>query len=189
MENPAEKKKLILESTLELVKDFGFHGTPMSAVAKKAGVAAGTIYHYFDSKDTLICELFNYITGSIIRCVFSNDDESLPFKERFFRVWKGLFSFYRHNPSVLVFFEQFVNSPYNKYIEAAPQSIFTSLNAFFQQGITDGYLQPVAPEILTVLTHGSITSTAKVTIRGKIEIGEPELQQIIGILWQGMAIK
>ena len=36
----AEKKKAIFESTLELVRENGFHGTPMSLVAKKAGVAA-----------------------------------------------------------------------------------------------------------------------------------------------------
>ncbi|PTS95622.1 TetR family transcriptional regulator, partial [Pedobacter sp. HMWF019] len=52
------KRDAILNSTLELVKSHGFHGAPMSQIAKNANVAAGTIYHYFDSKETLIIELY-----------------------------------------------------------------------------------------------------------------------------------
>ena len=48
------KRKAILKSTLELIKDNGFHGTPISLIAKNAGVASGTIYHYFPSKDAII---------------------------------------------------------------------------------------------------------------------------------------
>ena len=51
------KKEAILNSTLELIKDNGFHGTPISLIAKNAGVASGTIYHYFPSKDAIIMEL------------------------------------------------------------------------------------------------------------------------------------
>jgi TetR/AcrR family transcriptional regulator, multidrug resistance operon repressor len=189
LEYPADKKKLILESTLELIQEYGFHGTPMSAVAKKAGVAAGTIYHYFESKDILICELFNYITGNIIGHVFKEDDADLPYQERFFQIWMKLYAYYKQNPEVLVFFEQFINSPYNKYTESAPQNIFTKLNSFFKEGIEKGLLRQVNYQLLTVLTYGSIVSTAKVTINGKVTVGEPELQQIIHILWDGMADK
>ena len=49
-----DKRTAIFESTLALVREQGFHGTPMSQVAKKAGVAAGTLYLYFESKDHLI---------------------------------------------------------------------------------------------------------------------------------------
>jgi AcrR family transcriptional regulator len=61
----AEKKKAIFESTLELVRENGFHGTPMSLVAKKAGVAAGTIYHYFESKDALIIALHGICAADV----------------------------------------------------------------------------------------------------------------------------
>ena len=43
MDDIAQKKQAIFESTLELIKDHGFHGAPVSLVAKNAGVAAGTI--------------------------------------------------------------------------------------------------------------------------------------------------
>ncbi|WP_226390542.1 TetR/AcrR family transcriptional regulator [Penaeicola halotolerans] len=84
MEQIAEKKKLVFESALELIKENGFHGSPMSMVAKKAGVAAGTIYTYFESKDELIVELYYYIKSKMLNEISEKDDPSLPFQERFF---------------------------------------------------------------------------------------------------------
>ncbi len=59
----AAMKKAILKSTLKLVKNNGLHGTTVSLISKNAGVAAGTIYHYFPSKvfglKTLKLKLFH----------------------------------------------------------------------------------------------------------------------------------
>ena len=52
------KRTAILEATLELISEQGFHGTAMSMIADKAGVGAGTIYRYFDSKEDLITQLY-----------------------------------------------------------------------------------------------------------------------------------
>lgn len=190
MEPIAEKKKAILESTLELVKNNGFHGTPMSMVAKEAGVAAGTIYHYFDSKETLICELYRYVKQQTTEAMRSADDSSLPYQERFFAIWMSLFHFYTKNPNVLKFFEQFVNSPYNTQKSKAGHDEFHKLMfRFFERGIEEGHLRPVNPEVLGVLAHGSVITTAKVYGYGKIKLGEEELKQIVQILWDGMSVR
>ncbi len=189
MENLADKKRAILESTLELIKENGFHGTPMSQVAKKAKVAAGTIYHYFDSKDTLICQLFSYVKERIVEALFDQDDVNNDFKERFFKIWMNLYNFYINNLNTLVFFEQFVNSPYNKKIPKPEGDSFKPLHDFFSAGIEKGKLIPVNPKILAVLAHGSILTAAKVKMAGKIEVEESELKQIVGILWDGMEAK
>ncbi|GAB3531359.1 TetR/AcrR family transcriptional regulator [Pontibacter brevis] len=190
MEPIADKKKAILESTLELVKENGFHGTPMSMVAKEAGVAAGTIYHYFDSKERLICELYSYVKQQTIEAVQSGDNEALPYQERFFTFWMSLYNFYIRKPNVLRFFEQFVNSPYiTKMAEARQDEFHKLMYRFFEVGIAQGCLRPVNPEILGVLTHGSIISTAKVYRHGKITLEEEELRQIIQILWDGMSVR
>ena len=51
MTQAEDKRTAILQATLRLISENGFHGTAMSKVAKEAGVSAGIIYHYFDSKD------------------------------------------------------------------------------------------------------------------------------------------
>ncbi|MCC9137395.1 TetR/AcrR family transcriptional regulator [Pontibacter silvestris] len=185
MEQIAEKKKAIFESTLELVKDNGFHGTPMSMVAKNAGVAAGTIYHYFESKENLLCELFSYIRKQMIEAVQQGDDESIPYKDRFFGVCMNLYWFYINNPNVLKFFEQFVNSPYNE--KGSMSDDFNSLLFnFYQKGIKSGQIRNVTPEIASVLAHGNVITMAKIHTFGKIAFEDTDLKQILQILWNGM---
>jgi AcrR family transcriptional regulator len=53
----SDKRAEIIRAALELIAEHGFHGAPMAMIAEKAGVAAGTIYRYFESKDILITEL------------------------------------------------------------------------------------------------------------------------------------
>src|SRR3546814_10490188 len=88
------KKRAIYESTLRLIKEFGFHGTPMSQIAQEAGVATGTIYHYFTSKDELIVELYHYTRERMQRVIFKDNDLGLPYPEQFAAVLMNLVKYY-----------------------------------------------------------------------------------------------
>ncbi|WP_347158745.1 TetR/AcrR family transcriptional regulator [Pontibacter chitinilyticus] len=188
MEYLAEKKKAILESTLALIEEKGFHGTPMSMVAKHAGVAAGTIYHYFDSKERLICELYTYVNQRMISALLTSDDPAQSFQKRFFSTWMGLYHFYIENPNVLRFMEQFVNSPfYTKSKGPQHHPVHQLLFDFFRCGVEEGQLCEANPEMLGVLVHGSIITAAKIHGVGKIQLSDEELTQIARILWNGMS--
>ncbi len=55
---PSEQRRAeILEATLGLFSSKGFHDTTMDEVAQAAGVAKGTIYLYFQSKEHLLLAL------------------------------------------------------------------------------------------------------------------------------------
>jgi len=53
-----DKRERILDAAVRVLARKGFHATRVSEVAKAAGVADGTIYLYFDSKDDLLVSLF-----------------------------------------------------------------------------------------------------------------------------------
>lgn len=48
-----DKRNLIIDVAANLFSEFGFHEVNMEMVAKQAGIAKGTIYNYFKSKDDL----------------------------------------------------------------------------------------------------------------------------------------
>src|ERR1700689_178642 len=52
------KRERILDAAVRVFAKKGFHATRVSEVAKAAGVADGTIYLYFKSKDELLVSLF-----------------------------------------------------------------------------------------------------------------------------------
>ena len=186
MEDLADKKQAIFESALDLIKDRGFHGSPMSLVAKNAGVAAGTIYHYFASKEQLICELYDYNVVRMIDVIAQSLEEDVPYKEKFFSMWNNLYRFYVKQPNVLIFFEQFVNSPFNA--DKSPKAFRGKLYSFFTEGVKSGHIKSIKPEILLVLVMGSISTTAKLHLFGHVPLTKSDLQRIAEILWDGIAI-
>src|SRR5437868_14795632 len=53
-----DKRERILDAATKVFAKKGFYATRVSEVAKAAGVADGTIYLYFKSKDELLVSLF-----------------------------------------------------------------------------------------------------------------------------------
>ncbi|MBX3201553.1 MAG: TetR/AcrR family transcriptional regulator [Labilithrix sp.] len=53
-----DKRDRILKAAVKVFARSGFHATRVSEVAKAAGVADGTIYLYFESKEELLFSLF-----------------------------------------------------------------------------------------------------------------------------------
>jgi TetR/AcrR family fatty acid metabolism transcriptional regulator len=50
----AEKYQRILDAAVEVIAENGYFNSPVSAIAAKAGVADGTVYLYFKSKDEVL---------------------------------------------------------------------------------------------------------------------------------------
>ncbi|MEZ4319454.1 MAG: TetR/AcrR family transcriptional regulator [Myxococcota bacterium] len=53
-----EKRDLITEAAVEVFAEKGFHQARVSDIAKRAGVADGTIYLYFKNKEDLLLSIF-----------------------------------------------------------------------------------------------------------------------------------
>ena len=60
-----DKYHRILEASVNVFADHGFHQSTVSKIAKKAGVADGTIYLYFKNKEDILVQIFNYKTKQI----------------------------------------------------------------------------------------------------------------------------
>jgi len=183
----SDKKEAILLSTLDLIGENGFHGSPMSLIAKNAGVAAGTIYHYFPSKEHLIFELYEHIASLIKERMFKDDNASLPYKERFFKLWINLCSFYIQNPNALTFLEQYYSSPFLKCNPSQKHKSFTNeMTRFFDYGIDNNYLKKLDFNFLAPVFHGTILSTAKYHISGRYSFNEESLLNVAQIIWDGI---
>lgn len=61
MPRPAtgRKKEAILDAATVEIAAHGYHGTTVAMIARRAGVADGTIYLYFENKDEILASLFD----------------------------------------------------------------------------------------------------------------------------------
>ena len=144
LEDSCGKREAVLNSTLALVRKHGFHGTPMSQIAKEAGVAAGTIYHYFESKDALINDLYVHVKDKLALAVIADDDENKSYNERFFKYMINHYNFYVENEDSMFFLEQYINSPYaSMRPEKESQLYIEKVIPFFFYGIENHYFKNI----------------------------------------------
>lgn len=62
-----DKRQLILDAATRVFAERGFFAAQVADVARRAGIAAGTVYLYFKSKDDLLISLFDRTMQDAIR--------------------------------------------------------------------------------------------------------------------------
>ena len=67
----SDKPALILDAAIKLFRHYGYRRTSMEDIAREAGVAKGTLYLYFDSKD----QLFHALTQQLKDLIHGAFDE------------------------------------------------------------------------------------------------------------------
>lgn len=61
-----ERKNEILDAAQELFYSRGYEQTPVNSIIEKVGVSKGTFYHYFKSKEDLLDNLAERVTGQLV---------------------------------------------------------------------------------------------------------------------------
>src|SRR5271166_43126 len=54
-------RERLLHAAQELIEEGGYAAAPVAAIAERAGVAAGTLYRHFESKEDLFVEVFRTV--------------------------------------------------------------------------------------------------------------------------------
>lgn len=185
-----EKRQEIMQAALELLAEQGFHGAPMAQIASHAGVAAGTIYCHFASRDVLIRELYFDIEARINARIASGAAAGLPIRHRFSHVCAVLLDYFIAHPLEFRYVEQFHHSPYGA--ERRRDKIFGEdeqgqlCRDLFQQGIAEGVIKELPLVVLYALTFGPIAALARDHILGFIDLDEAMIARIVDACWDGV---
>ena len=62
---PEERRRQLIEATLEVVAERGLTGTRISEVTQRAGLSVGTVNHHFDSKEKLLTATLAYLAEEL----------------------------------------------------------------------------------------------------------------------------
>lgn len=69
--NRRNRREMILEKAMEVFAKNGSQGSTIADIAKAAGIAQGTVYVYFDSKEDLLNECMHEIIGPEIEAIIA----------------------------------------------------------------------------------------------------------------------
>jgi AcrR family transcriptional regulator len=93
----AERRTSILAAAKEVFADKGYHATTIGDIARAAGLSYGSIYWYYDSKETLFHELMTAEAASLqehIDAAIGGTDRTLGADAPFRAAVRATFEFY-----------------------------------------------------------------------------------------------
>jgi len=185
-----DKREAILQATLELMAEHGFHDAPCSLIAERAGVAAGTIYRYFENKDVLINQLYLELEAKVNTALLEGYYPEKTIRERFIHLATGLLKFFISSPLEFRYIEQFHNSPYG--VAFRRDRILGHTNGcdiyleLFGLGITQRVIKDLPVPVLFDLAFGPMLAVARNHILGFIQLNEDLIQQIGEACWDSL---
>jgi AcrR family transcriptional regulator len=185
-----DKRSDIIQAALNLIVEHGFHGTSMAMVAEKADVGAGTIYHYFESKDALIKELYQELEQKVMVTLREGDPISKPIKERFIHLWTVLLKYFIAHPLYFRYIEQYHNSPYGVSLrrdkilsKADDRGIFKNL---FEEGIAQQVIKGLPLSMLFALAFGPLFVLVRDHTLGFAMLDDTLIAQLVEACWDGI---
>jgi AcrR family transcriptional regulator len=81
-----DKRNAILAAAVKVMAEFGA-GAPTSKIAREAGVAEGTLFTYFATKDELLNQLYLEVKGTLHEAMMEGFPNGAPLRERVRHVW------------------------------------------------------------------------------------------------------
>ncbi len=182
-----DKKSAIFLATLELISNNGFHSSPMSELAKKAGVAAGTIYHYFDSKDQLIVELYVIVRKNIYDSIQLDMESSLSYRERFRKFYFSLYEYYLKHPKEYLFLEQYSTSPFIAKLDRDEQNkVNQPVIDFIRKGVITMQLRDMPTRLLWALVQAQVHALVRLHLNNEMLIDMQNLTAGFNMCWEGI---
>ncbi len=174
------KREQILTSALVLFIENGFDKTPTSAISKAAGVATGTLFHHFKTKEELINALYLEVKFAMLEHLAAktalatnlsgNAENGL--KAQIKTLWASMIDWVLEHPQEFRFLSQFgesaliANNTHEK-VEAA----FADYQALFTQGIEEGLFYDLPLDLILSLTTNHIFASCNYFLQ------QPELWQ------------
>lgn len=145
-----DKRNAVLEAAMVVFSKKGFHDAHVDEIAELAGVAKGTVYRYFESKEEILKEIIRGNNNRLVEglnVIFNKEEHIL-------ELIKEAIAYY------IDFFES--NKELYKILTHAPW-ILKEVNEYFYNSVIS-HLQKIRRRILSLNIEGSLKTTDFYTV-------------------------
>jgi TetR/AcrR family transcriptional repressor of multidrug resistance operon len=180
-----DKSTQILNAAEAILAQHGFYAFSMHHLAETAGVAAGTIYRYFENKEALMDALQEFIRKEAANDVFTGWQDTFTIKQKYDLMWSNVFNAVIANPKRLIVIEMLHCIPNINQTKIAllDDVYFKRLMTFYQEGIeTKQFLDWQIFALIAVSFDTSI-NLAKKIIRNELQLNQAQLDQVREASW------
>lgn len=182
-----EKEEEIYRVVLEITSEVGLVGLKMSNIAKRAGLAHGTVYIYFKNKKHLVNQLFkkakNRAHERLIYPSATGGDYFMNLKQ----FWKSYILYLIDNQKETHFIRQCMESPFlEKESKAVSDKAYQRLHDFFEKGKVDRYIKSMDTELLMSVFSGLAKEVVEKINAGTLEKNDVLIEDSFELCWNAI---
>lgn len=185
------KKQAIMNTALTLFVSQGFYATSTASIAKQAGVATGTLFHHFPSKEALMTQLFldtkHEFADHLTQQLSQSSDISMDAKQ----LWFAAINWGIDNPEKQSFFQQYSMSPSIpiEIREEAMTSILGFIANMIEVGQQKGLLANYPQALMLESCHGQYLAASRFFIdHPELWQNEEHREASFSLFWRALAV-
>ena len=183
----SEKASKILGAALRLFSERGFHGTTVPTIAKEAGVGAGTVYRYFESKEAIVNVLYRTHKKALGALIVGRITPDMSPRVQFGVYWQTMAEFARQQPAAYKFLELHHHAP---YLDEDSQAIETQLTAMaaasFERFRQQRVVKDTDARILMAIVHGAFVGLVKACSGTSLVFSEEAVNMAEQCVWEAI---
>ncbi len=182
-----DKHTAILDAAIQVVAERGLAATPTSAISKAAGVAEGTLFTYFKTKDALVNALYLQIKREMADAMVADFPHHAAIRQQLLYVWDCFVRWGVAHPDKKQVMDQLKTAaaitPETRQVAAAP---FAGIEQLFRASVASGVLRDY-PVAFIWACMASLAEATMDAMAREPEAADAYRQMGFEILWNGIA--
>ncbi|MEM7007744.1 MAG: TetR/AcrR family transcriptional regulator [Thermodesulfobacteriota bacterium] len=155
------RKDEIMKAAANLFSKKTYHDVTMDEIAEEVGVAKGTIYLYFDSKENLYLEILEHTHQTIESILEKEIAKHHPAPEKLKNILALIFQFYFQNMDVLRILTRDETRLIQEHFEFTERWRHRRIKLYrkiLEKGIKEGSFRPANTELMALIIFGLVGS-------------------------------
>ena len=181
-----DKRRQILDAAVTVFARQGFHATRVSDIADEAGVAYGLVYHYFNSKDQVLNELFLERWSLLLAAIEEAEKTDASHRDKLGACAGFIFESYRHDPELMKVIIVEVTRAANSFGQTHLEEIrraYQSIAKIVADGQAAGaFRDDIDPLFASMTFYGAVEQLLSGWIFDVIPTGETDFDQAKDLL-------
>jgi len=180
-----DKRSAIIEAAVTLFARKGFHGTAVPEIAELAGVATGSIYRYFETKEALVNAAILERKQAMFDAFAAAASGGGELETRFRRTWRALVAFALAHPDDFRFFEMHHHESYlDAPARALGDRVMGAAVGFMREIMAANRVAAPSPEAMVSLVWGALVGLLKSADQNYLRL-DPGLVDAAGLaMWR-----
>lgn len=171
------KRRQLLDAAVRVFARKGFHASRVGDIAEEAGVAHGLLYHYFDSKDQVLDEIFRENWGVLLERIAAVEENDEPAPQQLRHISAIVLRTWLHLPDVVrVVVQEFGRSQELAERVVELRQPIEAIGRVIQRGVERGeFRSDIDPQWAASVVYGGIDELLTAWVLGSLPSEEKDV--------------